>query len=148
MAPPSESKQTTRDCSSFRVDPRDDPLDCISIFALVVLACGIILVSAGYLVPRDHAIDPKLSARENEQLGLHYAKLASDLDICIITGMVFVGLGGVTMAVLLIAVLCRGELNGSPQPKRPSYGARETTESSSTRQLFQMADVENAGEGR
>ena len=124
------------DCECCSLNPKDEPLDCVSVGALVILTIGIVLVSVGYLVPRDHVLDHDRPARENEALGLYYADLAAKLDICIIAGMICVGLGGMTMAVLLLIILCRGELNDIYNSRaQPYYGTADST------RLIQMSEM-------
>ena len=94
-----------------RYDPREDPLEFASLMAMVALCIGIALVSVGYLVPRQYRKDMELPARTMEAIEIYYAQLARRLDVCIIVGMCFVGAGGLTMAGLLVVVMCRGELS-------------------------------------
>ncbi|XP_067856309.1 transmembrane protein 74B [Heptranchias perlo] len=83
------------------------------IVALVFLVAGISLVVIAYAIPRDSKVDPDtVTAREMEQLELHYALLGSHLDKCIIAGLGLLTLGGMLLSLLLMVSICKGELYG------------------------------------
>lgn len=97
------------------------------VVALVLLVSGIMLVAVAYTVPRDAGVDPdSVSARQMEKLELHYARLGSHLDRCIIAGLGLLTLGGMFLSVLLMVSICQGEMYcrraAFVRPKR-TYGS-------------------------
>uniref|UniRef100_A0A8C3AH85 Transmembrane protein 74B n=1 Tax=Cyclopterus lumpus TaxID=8103 RepID=A0A8C3AH85_CYCLU len=126
-APPSTSG-TSKVPPSFQFHPSDDrSADYGFIFALVFLVSGIVLVVIAYTIPREAKVDPdSVSARQMEKLELHYARLGSHLDKCIIAGLGLLTLGGMFLSVLLMVSICRGEMHRSRaafvRPKR-TYGS-------------------------
>ena len=91
----------------------------------MLVLIGTVLVVVGYFIPRNYNIDPKLSARENERRSFDVARQARAMDMCIIAGTVFIGLGGSIVLGLLIRDLYVEKTSSSSQtaaPMQPYYG--------------------------
>lgn len=63
--------------------------------SILCMSLGFAVMCIGYIIPRDFIFDPSLPAREMEAISLRYTMLSYNLDLCIITGMGFIALGGV-----------------------------------------------------
>ncbi|XP_046554643.1 transmembrane protein 74B-like [Haliotis rubra] len=97
----------TNDSGRF-LEPPQTSLDYLILFAIGSVFIGLIISTIGYIIPRSHTPDPSLTARQQEAVDTYYAKLGNDLDICIVVGMAFIGLGGiVTSAVFCKTIICR-----------------------------------------
>ena len=123
-------------CARFlgRYDPREDPLEFLSLVSLVSLAIGIILVMVGYIYPRDYTKDPNKEAVKMEQIEIYYAELAWDLDVCILVGMSFVVLGGLILAGIICYLhvtvnfwgqVCGDDLGEEVDPRIGGGGQRQ-----------------------
>ncbi|XP_034389035.1 transmembrane protein 74B [Cyclopterus lumpus] len=123
--------------------PSDDrSADYGFIFALVFLVSGIVLVVIAYTIPREAKVDPdSVSARQMEKLELHYARLGSHLDKCIIAGLGLLTLGGMFLSVLLMVSICRGEMHRS----RAAFVRPKRTYGSINLRMKQLATGESGG---
>ncbi|XP_027859940.1 transmembrane protein 74B-like [Corythoichthys intestinalis] len=114
------------------------------VVALVLLVSGIVLVAVAYTVPRDAGVDPdSVSARQMEKLELHYARLGSHLDRCIIAGLGLLTLGGMFLSVLLMVSICRGEM----YRRRAAFVRPKRTYGSINLRMKQLATGEADGDG-
>ncbi|XP_008400717.1 transmembrane protein 74B [Poecilia reticulata] len=114
------------------------------VVALVLLVSGIVLVVVAYTVPRDAGVDPdSVSARQMEKLELHYARLGSHLDRCIIAGLGLLTLGGMFLSVLLMVSICRGEM----YRRRAAFVRPKRTYGSINLRMKQLATGEADGDG-
>lgn len=77
-------------------------IEVLNYCCLTIVTAGVILVLVGYFVPRTYETDPEISARENERLSLAINHRAHIMDICVITGTVCIGIGGLIVLILLI----------------------------------------------
>ncbi|XP_014668566.1 PREDICTED: transmembrane protein 74B-like [Priapulus caudatus] len=87
--------------------PKRHPMEFVAIFSTGFFLSGILLLSAGYVVPRhdyDDADEPTAAMTEAEQRQM--AHRAFRLDVCIIVGLTLVCTSAVTLVVVLIAVTC------------------------------------------
>ncbi|XP_054881738.1 LOW QUALITY PROTEIN: transmembrane protein 74B-like [Poeciliopsis prolifica] len=125
-------------------DPADGrSADLGFVVALVLLVSGIVLVVVAYTVPRDAGVDPdSVSARQMEKLELHYARLGSHLDRCIIAGLGLLTLGGMFLSVLLMVSICRGEMY-----RRAAFVRPKRTYGSISLRMKQLATGEADGDG-
>ncbi|XP_007579282.1 transmembrane protein 74B [Poecilia formosa] len=114
------------------------------VVALVLLVSGIVLVVVAYTVPRDAGVDPdSVSARQMEKLELHYARLGSHLDRCIIAGLGLLTLGGMFLSILLMVSICRGEM----YRRRAAFVRPKRNYGSINLRMKQLATGEADGDG-
>uniref|UniRef100_A0A8C4Q601 Transmembrane protein 74 n=1 Tax=Eptatretus burgeri TaxID=7764 RepID=A0A8C4Q601_EPTBU len=92
-------------------DEIEEPVDIGFMAASLFLVTGIILVVVAYSVPREPTVNPEeVSARQMESIENSYARLGEHLDKCIIAGLCFLTLGGVTLSCLMLIALCKGDI--------------------------------------
>lgn len=110
-------------------DTAGNSVDYGFILALVFLVSGILLVIVAYSIPREARVNPdSVSAREMERLEMYYAHLGSHLDKCIIAGLGLLTLGGMSLSVLLVISIYKGEFYRrrtfpSSSAPRKTYGS-------------------------
>ena len=92
------------------LDPRYEPIEWCMGMALFALITGIILITLGYVVPRDWEVNPDLSARKMEAIEKYYIRLNNILDGCTMAGLVLIALGGVILSTIVTMLFCNGEL--------------------------------------
>ena len=92
------------------LDPRQDPTEWAMGAALGALVTGIILVTLGYVVPRDWQVDPNVEARKMETIERSYIRLNNALDGCTMAGMTLIAVGGLILATAVSVAICSGEL--------------------------------------
>ncbi|PAA83849.1 hypothetical protein BOX15_Mlig001548g2 [Macrostomum lignano] len=96
-------------CRLMCVTPREDPLEFSSCLSIVLLVLGIVLISFGYLVPRQYTQDDRLTARENERNAIYYYKLGRHMDVCILVGISVLSLGSIMLSAVLSYTLYQHE---------------------------------------
>ena len=97
------------DCLASKCSPRKDPVEFSHCLALVFLCLGMLLVTVAFLVPRDYIFDPDLPASEMEAIEQYYSDRGAVLDVCLVIGTVFVGLGGLIIAGIFMVMLIQGD---------------------------------------
>lgn len=104
-----EYKSSCGECLR-RYDPRKDPEEFCTMLSMFSMLLGLVLLSIGYVIPRDYEYDPYAPAREMEATELYYAALSHTLDICIVVGMGFVGAGGIIITAIMMHGMFCGHL--------------------------------------
>ncbi|XP_019645099.1 PREDICTED: transmembrane protein 74B-like [Branchiostoma belcheri] len=128
-----------------RTGAKRDPVDSGFILSLCFLVLGIVLVAVAWTIPREPTVDPDTQpAREIERIETKYVILRQHLDNCVMAGIIFLTLGGISLSLVLLYAICMGELNqlyhmtteatsardyGSVQRFEMSRTNRETTQS-------------------
>ena len=93
-----------------KCSPRQDPVEFTHCLSLVSITLGVLLVAMGYLIPRDYVFNPDIPASEMEAIEDYYNRKAAALDVCIVTGTVFVGIGGLMISGIFMMMLIQGDL--------------------------------------
>lgn len=86
--------------------PKRHPIEFVAIFSSGFFLSGILLLSAGYVVPRQSVEEVSTSGDTAEE-GVFDENLAFQLDLCIIVGLSLVCASAVTLVVVLIVCTCR-----------------------------------------
>uniref|UniRef100_UPI0035901632 transmembrane protein 74B-like n=1 Tax=Myxine glutinosa TaxID=7769 RepID=UPI0035901632 len=109
--PKSDESLATPGSEQRAADDIEEPVDIGFMAASLFLVTGIILVVVAYSVPRESTVNPEeVSARQMEGIENSYARLGEHLDKCIIAGLCFLTLGGVTLSCLMLIALCKGDI--------------------------------------
>ena len=87
-----------------RYDPKKDPEEFCSLISMVMVGMGLLLIGIGYITPRDYEFDPDQAARKMEAIAIYYYNLSFNLDVVILAGMGFVGLGGLLYAAIFVSM--------------------------------------------
>ena len=120
----------------FHVDPPESTFDKLIFFAMGSVIVGLIISTVGYVFPRgDTEPDPSLTARQQEAVDIANNDLANALDICIVVGMAFIGLGGVVTSVVFCKSVIFRECEVGDRDEdnynlmeQPTYGTVERTQ--------------------
>ncbi|CAH1255254.1 TMEM74 [Branchiostoma lanceolatum] len=132
-----------------RTGAKRDPVDSGFIFSLCFLVLGIVLVAVAWTIPREPTVDPDTQpAREIEKIETKYVILRQHLDNCVMAGIIFLTLGGISLSVVLLYAICIGELN---QLYNATTGTDNSTGTSSSRgygsvQRFEMSRTSRSRE--
>ncbi|XP_078596510.1 transmembrane protein 74B-like [Branchiostoma floridae x Branchiostoma japonicum] len=95
-----------------RTGAKRDPVDSGFILSLCFLVLGIVLVAVAWTIPREPTVDPDTQpAREIEKIETEYVILRQHLDNCVMAGIIFLTLGGISLSLVLLYAICMGELN-------------------------------------
>ncbi len=83
--------------------PLEDPLDCLNLMAIILLAIGLISTVSACLAPRDMPeLEDYPSARIAEKAQKEYADRIEWWDYVLLVGMFFVAAGGVLTTLLMV----------------------------------------------
>ncbi|XP_035667404.1 transmembrane protein 74B-like [Branchiostoma floridae] len=95
-----------------RTGAKRDPVDSGFILSLCFLILGIVLVAVAWTIPREPTVDPDTQpAREIEKIETEYVILRQHLDNCVMAGIIFLTMGGISLSLVLLYAICMGELN-------------------------------------
>lgn len=115
--------------------PKHEPEEFFSLMSMVLLGLGLLFIITGYIYPRDYEFDAWEDAKVMESTEQYYKQLSYNLDVCIVTGMVLVGLGGIGMAGIMLHLTYTGQLGrtlcGAPPSELETRSLRRAEPTSS-----------------